>query len=32
MKAKGLPGEKVMKAYMATVRKAGEKPLRDWDK
>ncbi len=32
MKAKGQPGEQVLKAYMASVRKAGVKPLRNWDK
>jgi TRAP-type C4-dicarboxylate transport system substrate-binding protein len=32
MKAKGLPGEEVLKYYMNAVRAAGEKPLRDWDK
>jgi TRAP-type C4-dicarboxylate transport system substrate-binding protein len=32
MKAKGQPGAKVLKAYMDGVRKAGEIPLRDWDK
>jgi len=32
MKARGLPGEEVLKKYMAAVRAAGEKPLRDWDK
>ena len=30
--AKGLPAKTVLKAYMDGVRKAGVKPLRDWDK
>lgn len=30
--AKGLPARQVMQAYMAELRKAGEKPGRDWDK
>ncbi len=32
MERKGLPGRKVLKAYMDGVRKAGIKPLRDWDR
>ena len=32
MKAKGLPGDRVIKTYMAKVRAAGEKPIRNWDK
>jgi TRAP-type C4-dicarboxylate transport system substrate-binding protein len=28
----GLPGSKVLAAYMAEVRKSGAKPVRDWDK
>lgn len=31
MKAKGLPGELVMKTYMEGVRAAGETPVRNWD-
>ena len=31
MKEKGLPGEKVMKTYMESVRAAGETPVRNWD-
>jgi len=31
MKAKGLPGELVMKTYMESVRAAGETPVRNWD-
>lgn len=30
--AKGQPARQVMQAYMAELRKAGEKPGRDWDK
>ena len=30
--AKGLPARAVLKAYMDEVRKAGAKPVRDWDK
>ncbi len=30
--AKGQPARQVMQAYMAEVRKAGDKPGRDWDK
>jgi TRAP-type C4-dicarboxylate transport system substrate-binding protein len=32
VEAKGQPGRQVMQAYMAEVRKAGDKPGRDWDK
>ena len=32
VEAKGQPARKVIKAYMDGVRKAGVKPLRDWDK
>ena len=28
----GLPGTKVLAAYMDELRKAGAKPVRDWDK
>ena len=28
----GLPGHKVLSAYMDTLRAAGAKPVRDWDK
>jgi TRAP-type C4-dicarboxylate transport system substrate-binding protein len=28
----GLPGSKALAAYMAELRKAGAKPIRDWDK
>jgi hypothetical protein len=28
----GLPGNKVLNAYMEEMRKAGAKPVRDWDK
>lgn len=30
--AKGLPATTVLKAYMEEIRRAGGKPLRDWDK
>jgi TRAP-type C4-dicarboxylate transport system substrate-binding protein len=30
--AKGLPAREVLRAFMAEARKAGAKPLRDWDK
>lgn len=32
VEAKGQPARQVMQAYMAEVRKAGDKPGRDWDK
>ena len=32
MKEKGLPGDKVIKAYMDGVRAGGETPIRNWDK
>jgi len=32
MEKKGLPGQKVLTAYMDGVRKAGIKPIRNWDK
>jgi TRAP-type transport system periplasmic protein len=32
MEAKGLPGGQVLKEYMAAMRKAGARPVRDWDK
>ncbi|WP_288253744.1 C4-dicarboxylate TRAP transporter substrate-binding protein [uncultured Hydrogenophaga sp.] len=32
VEAKGQPARQVMQAYMAEVRKAGEKPGRDWDR
>lgn len=32
VEAKGQPARQVMQAYMAEIRKAGEKPGRDWDK
>ncbi len=32
MEAKGLPGKKVVKAYMDALRKRGVKLVRDWDK
>jgi hypothetical protein len=28
----GLPGSKALASYMAELRKAGAKPVRDWDK
>jgi hypothetical protein len=28
----GYPGSKVLAAYMDEMRKAGAKPVRDWDK
>ena len=30
--AKGLPGKKIMRAYMNAVRRHGEKPVRNWDR
>jgi len=30
--AKGIPGSEVLSLYMSSMRKAGAKPLRDWDK
>lgn len=32
VEAKGQPGRQVMQAYMAEIRKSGDKPGRDWDK
>jgi len=32
MEKKGLPGNKILSSYMNGVRKAGAKPIRNWDK
>ena len=32
LEKKGVPGKKILADYMAELRTAGEKPLRDWDK
>ena len=31
LEAKGVPANEVLRAYMSELRKAGEKPARNWD-